>query len=118
MTIVDSYMTNWNEIFFGTLDTSTSLLDKTVLEKNVIRYPFLLNQFTGLAEWHVPQGGMFLWIKALGIRDTTDMIMQHGVNQGILLLPGKEFMTDRSAPCSFLRASFSTASYDDMDKVR
>nr|XP_008113434.1 PREDICTED: kynurenine/alpha-aminoadipate aminotransferase, mitochondrial isoform X2 [Anolis carolinensis] len=30
----------------------------------------------GLAEWHVPAAGMFLWIKIKGVSDTQDLIMK------------------------------------------
>lgn len=32
--------------------------------------------FLGLADWHAPAAGMFLWIKIKGISDTEDLIMK------------------------------------------
>ncbi|CAG7831592.1 unnamed protein product [Allacma fusca] len=71
---------------------------------------------TGLAVWDVPRGGMFLWMKVLGLKDTYQMLMQRGIKQGIMLLPGKEFMPDRSITYPYVRASYSVASHDDIDK--
>ena len=33
----------------------------------------------GLAEFSVPLGGMFLWLRVPGLTDTWDMIMQRGI---------------------------------------
>ena len=33
----------------------------------------------GLAEFSVPLGGMFLWLRVPGVTDTWDMIMQRGI---------------------------------------
>ncbi|KAI9555460.1 hypothetical protein GHT06_017975 [Daphnia sinensis] len=71
---------------------------------------------TGLAEWNVPQGGMFLWIKCLGVSDTRPMIMDRALKKDVILLPGREFMTDPSQPCPYMRASFSLASPENIDR--
>ncbi|XP_054005100.1 kynurenine/alpha-aminoadipate aminotransferase, mitochondrial-like [Hylaeus anthracinus] len=69
----------------------------------------------GLAEFSVPSGGFFLWIKVHGIEDTWKMIMQRGVKIGVIMAPGAAFMTDPSKPCNAIRASFSKATYEEMD---
>jgi kynurenine/2-aminoadipate aminotransferase len=71
----------------------------------------------GLAEWNVPQGGMFLWIKCLGISDTRPMIMERALKKDVILLPGREFMTDPSQPCPYMRASFSLPTPENIDRV-
>ena len=43
----------------------------------------------GLCEYSVPLGGMFLWIKVPGIRDTWQMIMERAMQKNIMLMPGK-----------------------------
>jgi len=63
----------------------------------------------GLCEYSVPQGGMFLWIKVPELDSTWDMIMERGLKQNIMLMPGKAFQPDSSRPCQFLRAAFSIA---------
>lgn len=72
---------------------------------------------TGLAEWNIPRGGMFLWIKCLGVSDTRPMIMERALKKDVILLPGREFMTDPTQPCSFMRASFSLATAENIDRV-
>lgn len=71
----------------------------------------------GLAEWDAPSGGMFLWIKCLEISDTRPMIMERALGKDVILLPGREFMTDQQQPCSYMRASFSLASPENINRV-
>ncbi|XP_076178119.1 kynurenine/alpha-aminoadipate aminotransferase, mitochondrial [Ptiloglossa arizonensis] len=69
----------------------------------------------GLAEFTLPKGGFFLWIKVHGIEDTWKMIMQRGVKEGVIMAPGGAFMEDPSKPCNAIRASFAKATYEEMD---
>ncbi|CAK9830895.1 Kynurenine/alpha-aminoadipate aminotransferase, mitochondrial [Anthophora retusa] len=69
----------------------------------------------GLADFTVPSGGFFLWIKVRGIKDTWKMMMQRGVAEGVIMAPGAAFMKDTSKPCNAIRASFAKASYEEMD---
>ncbi|XP_036022715.1 kynurenine/alpha-aminoadipate aminotransferase, mitochondrial isoform X2 [Onychomys torridus] len=70
---------------------------------------------SGLAEWHVPKAGMFLWIKVKGIPDTKQLIEEKAVEKEVLFVPGNGFFINNSAPTSFFRASFSLASPEEMD---
>ncbi|XP_031832419.1 kynurenine/alpha-aminoadipate aminotransferase, mitochondrial isoform X1 [Nomia melanderi] len=69
----------------------------------------------GLADFTLPKGGFFLWIKVRGIQDTWKMIMQRGVKEGVIMAPGGAFMKDTTKPCNAVRASFAKASYEEMD---
>ncbi|XP_021025392.1 kynurenine/alpha-aminoadipate aminotransferase, mitochondrial isoform X2 [Mus caroli] len=69
----------------------------------------------GLAEWHVPKAGMFLWIKVKGISDTKQLIEEKAIEREVLFVPGNGFFIDGSAPTSFFRASFSLATPAQMD---
>ncbi|XP_076097795.1 kynurenine/alpha-aminoadipate aminotransferase, mitochondrial-like isoform X1 [Mytilus galloprovincialis] len=68
----------------------------------------------GLAEWSVPTGGMFLWLK-LNVKDTKKMIEVKARANNVLFVPGSAFMIDQSQPCSHIRASYSTATSEEMD---
>jgi kynurenine/2-aminoadipate aminotransferase len=59
---------------------------------------------------------MFVWFKALGVRSTEKMIKERALAQKVLLVPGVAF-TPNGEESSFVRASFSTASPDDMDEA-
>ncbi|XP_020298462.1 kynurenine/alpha-aminoadipate aminotransferase, mitochondrial-like [Pseudomyrmex gracilis] len=71
----------------------------------------------GLADFEVPKGGFFLWIYVRGIKDTWKMIMQRGVMEGVIMAPGAAFMKNSSKSCNAIRASFSKASYAEMDQA-
>jgi len=73
--------------------------------------------FLGLVRYYEPKGGMFLWLEILGIKDTYKMVMEHGIKAKILLLPGREFMADKTKPCPYLRASFSVIPEDQIEPV-
>ncbi|XP_044081046.1 kynurenine/alpha-aminoadipate aminotransferase, mitochondrial isoform X3 [Neovison vison] len=70
---------------------------------------------SGLAEWNVPTAGMFLWIKIKGISDVKQLIEEKAIKKEILMLPGNIFYVDSSAPSPYFRASFSSASPEEMD---
>jgi len=69
----------------------------------------------GLCEYSVPLGGMFLWIKVPDLSSTWDMIMERGLKQNIMLMPGKAFQTDGSKSCQYLRAAFSIAPEENFE---
>lgn len=70
---------------------------------------------SGLAEWHAPKAGMFLWIKIKGISDTKQLIEQKAIEKKVLFIPGNCFYIDSSAPSPYFRASFSVVSPEQMD---
>lgn len=72
---------------------------------------------SGLAEWNVPQGGMFAWVKVTAIDNTMDLVLNKCVPKGIFVLPGNYFFCDHSRPNNYLRLSYSYATNEDIDKV-
>ncbi|KAK4293366.1 hypothetical protein Pmani_033929 [Petrolisthes manimaculis] len=71
---------------------------------------------TGLCEWTVPKGGIFLWLKVVGVKDTGPMIIERGITKNVILIPGKEFVVDSSKPNQFMRAAFSCVTPEQMMK--
>ncbi|XP_074849126.1 kynurenine/alpha-aminoadipate aminotransferase, mitochondrial-like isoform X2 [Carettochelys insculpta] len=69
----------------------------------------------GLADWHAPAAGMFLWIKIRGISDTQQLIMEKSLKKEVLMVPGGAFNIDDSVPSPYVRASFSVSSPAQMD---
>ena len=76
---------------------------------------------TGICQWSVPDGGMFLWLQVPQIPDTWDMLMKKGLERNIMLLPGKGFMPSCSISdsgqqtSSYMRAAFSVAPEEKFD---
>uniref|UniRef100_A0A8C2QVJ4 Aminotransferase class I/classII large domain-containing protein n=1 Tax=Capra hircus TaxID=9925 RepID=A0A8C2QVJ4_CAPHI len=73
------------------------------------------DKWLSLAEWQVPTAGMFLWVKIKGIHDVRKLIEEKAFKKEIFMLPGCGFYLDSSAPCPYFRASFSSASPEQMD---
>jgi len=71
---------------------------------------------SGLAEWNIPQGGMFMWFKILGVEDSFKLIAQRALNSGVVLLPGNAFFF--SVPQTpYVRAAFSVMSPEKIDQA-
>ena len=70
-----------------------------------------------LAEWSLPQGGMFLWMRIPRLRDTWDMIMERGLEKNIMLVPGRVFAPRNAGESQYLRASYSVAAEDRFDEA-
>ncbi|CAB3373686.1 Hypothetical predicted protein [Cloeon dipterum] len=72
---------------------------------------------TGLAEWDVPEGGMFLWVKVKGVSDVLAMVMERGLKKDVMLIPGHAFMSDPTKPCPYIRLSYSLVPMEDVEKA-
>ncbi|XP_014446852.1 kynurenine/alpha-aminoadipate aminotransferase, mitochondrial isoform X2 [Tupaia chinensis] len=70
---------------------------------------------SGLAEWHTPTAGMFLWVKIKGINDTKQLLEEKLLKKEVVMLPGYPFYIDNLAPCPYVRVSFSAASPEQMN---
>nr|XP_022329260.1 kynurenine/alpha-aminoadipate aminotransferase, mitochondrial-like isoform X3 [Crassostrea virginica] len=68
----------------------------------------------GLAEWTVPSGGMFVWVK-LHVEDSHKLITVRAREKGVLFVPGSVFMMDSSKPSPYIRASYSNCTEEQMD---
>ncbi|XP_046566997.1 kynurenine/alpha-aminoadipate aminotransferase, mitochondrial-like isoform X1 [Haliotis rubra] len=69
----------------------------------------------GLAEWSPPDGGMFMWIKLLGVK-SSEPVVQRVIEKGAVLVNGFHFLAQpRETP--YIRVSFSYASEKDMNKA-
>lgn len=71
---------------------------------------------TGLAEWSIPQGGLFFWIKVTHVDNIMDLVMNKCVPQGVFVLPGNAFNYDPLKRDCHLRLSYSYASLEELDK--
>eukprot|EP01117_Protostelium_nocturnum_P003432 TRINITY_DN1445_c0_g1_i1.p1 TRINITY_DN1445_c0_g1~~TRINITY_DN1445_c0_g1_i1.p1 ORF type:complete len:429 (-),score=123.17 TRINITY_DN1445_c0_g1_i1:60-1346(-) len=91
-----------------------------VRETYAQRRDFLMNcaekYLKGLAEWYEPSAGMFLWFKLNGVDDTRDLIVNKAMKEKVLFIPGSAFSAD-SKPSPYIRASYSTASFQQMEEA-
>lgn len=76
------------------------------------------NKFTDIAEWSIPNAGLFFWLKITALDDVKDMIVKDCITaKKIFVVPGCEFYPDNSKPCPYLRLSFSHAELEKFDEV-
>lgn len=71
---------------------------------------------TGLAEWHAPKAGMFVWIKLLGVEDSSILVRTKCADAKVLAIPGESCVVD-GKPSPFIRCAFSTASDEDINEA-
>ncbi|XP_031831655.1 kynurenine/alpha-aminoadipate aminotransferase, mitochondrial-like isoform X2 [Nomia melanderi] len=100
-----------------TLQQHYDSVQKFYLDRRDIMLASVQKHLTGLAEWNVPNGGMFVWIKIPGINDTMELVKQKCVSHGIFLLPGHAFNCDFSKPDQYVRLSYSYATPEEIEKA-
>lgn len=85
-----------------------------------VEYNALLNNyfyFVGLAEWYEPTGGMFLWLKIIGLSDTKQLVTSRCMEKLLVLAPGYAFATDYTSPSPYIRISYSIATPEEIYRV-
>ncbi|CAL4121765.1 unnamed protein product, partial [Meganyctiphanes norvegica] len=104
----------WAEDLFSNF--TEKMADFSTLRENEAKIQKCSRKLSGLCEWSIPTGGMFLWLRVPGVQDTWSMIMDNAVEAGVILVPGKAFMTDTNKPCQYMRAAFSLAAPEKIDQ--
>ena len=69
----------------------------------------------GLADWNEPSGGMFLWLRVLGVKDS-EVVTQKVLERCVVLVSGAAF-TPNNQKSPYLRLSYTTISEEDSEKV-
>ncbi len=75
----------------------------------------LEKHFAGLADWRVPQGGLFFWLKLHRPVDTRTLL-QPAIERDVAFMPGENFFADPSEGLGTLRLNFSHASPEDAER--
>ena len=66
----------------------------------------LESEFADLADWQVPAGGLFFWLKLKQPRDTRPLL-QPALAARVAFMPGKAFFAEKEPPVGYLRLNFS-----------
>jgi len=75
----------------------------------------LADNFSSLATWRTPPGGLFFWLE-LQHRIDTRRLLPEAIQRGVAFMPGEAFYADRPEASGTLRLNFSHASEAQMDK--
>lgn len=114
--VVAKLLQEWDTISEGGFEAHAQKVAEFYQERGQVLHQAAERHLTGLAEWSVPEAGMFLWmdLACSGITDTMSMIENKAAKAKVLLVPGQSFSPTNSKS-SFVRASFSTASNEEME---
>jgi len=114
--VVSKLLQDWGSISKGGFEAHAQKVAEFYQERGQVLHEAAQRHLTGLAEWDVPEAGMFLWMNLAcsGINDTMSMIETKAAEAKVLLVPGQSFSPTNSKS-SFVRASFSTASNQEME---
>lgn len=66
----------------------------------------LVEHFSDLADWQVPQGGLFFWLK-LKKPVNTRTLLDQALSDNVAFMPGEPFFIDPDANPGYLRLNFS-----------
>ncbi|CAG8574289.1 2080_t:CDS:2, partial [Ambispora gerdemannii] len=58
-------------------------------EKRDIFVKYADQYLRDVAQWSIPEAGMFVWIKLKGIEDSNELITKHAIEKKILAIPGE-----------------------------
>jgi len=70
----------------------------------------------GLAEWYEPTGGMFLWLKIIGLNDAKQLVTTKCLDKLIVFTPGYALSANTQKPSPYIRISYSLASSEEVDR--
>jgi len=75
----------------------------------------LLRHFGDLADWQLPQGGLFFWLTLKEPLDTRTLLNQALAND-VVFMPGEPFFVDPDANPGYLRLNFSHVAAERMEE--
>lgn len=75
----------------------------------------LERHFSDLAQWQLPQGGLFFWLK-LNVTQDTRKLMQAALAKDVAFMPGEAFFIDPDNNLGYLRLNFSHVAPERVDE--
>jgi tryptophan aminotransferase len=113
-------LSNWG---YDTFFAHTHLVADFYRQKRDVFAKALDVHLKGLAEWNMPEAGMFFWIKLYlptssqaPEGDSEKVILEKALAAGVLALPGKAFFTvSRKTP--YVRCAFSLLDEADVNEA-
>jgi DNA-binding transcriptional MocR family regulator len=66
----------------------------------------LESEFADLAEWQIPSGGLFFWLKLKKTVDTRPLL-KIALEAGVAFMPGEAFFAEENPPHGYIRLNFS-----------
>lgn len=91
-----------------------SKLQNIYREKRDAMGQSLDQHFGGLAHWHVPEGGLFFWLRLRSKSSTRDLL-KRSIEQGVAFMPGDPFFPKPEDGAGYMRLNFSNPPIGSID---
>jgi 2-aminoadipate transaminase len=75
----------------------------------------LCRHFGDIAEWQVPPGGLFFWVR-LRRHQATRQLLAQAMDKGVAFMPGEAFYPGPTPPREHLRLNYSHATPEQMER--
>ncbi|MBS1207847.1 MAG: GntR family transcriptional regulator [Proteobacteria bacterium] len=75
----------------------------------------LQRHFGKLADWEMPRGGLFFWLK-LRKHDATRAMLDRAIERGVAFMPGEAFFANPAEGRQHLRLNYSRATPEEMER--
>ncbi|XP_043273669.1 kynurenine/alpha-aminoadipate aminotransferase, mitochondrial-like [Venturia canescens] len=92
-------------------------IQKFYREKRDLMLAGVEKHLSGIAQWSVPNAGMFLWVKVPCVENTLKLTLEKLAPMGVFVVPGNAFNWDSKERDENMRFSYSFASADDIEKA-
>ncbi|MET7015331.1 aminotransferase-like domain-containing protein [Uliginosibacterium flavum] len=76
----------------------------------------LQRHFGAIADWEMPRGGLFFWLKLRGDLLATRAVLDHALEQGVAFMPGEAFFPHPADGRQYLRLNYSRATPEEMER--
>lgn len=83
--------------------------------KRDIMQASLVRHFGDIADWHLPRGGLFFWLRLRGF-SATRATLDDALTRGVAFMPGEAFFPEAVRPTQFMRLNYSHATPEDMER--
>lgn len=100
-------------------DTGSRLTDALAHYRNKRdHFDALLRQyFDDIADWQMPSGGLFFWLKLkLGKPVDSRSLLSDAISRKVAFMPGEPFFPNRQGPANAIRLNFSHASGNETER--
>ena len=76
----------------------------------------LERHFGEIADWQMPRGGLFFWLKLRGELHATRAKLDEALAQGVAFMPGEAFFPDPQQGHQYLRLNYSRSTPEEMER--
>lgn len=75
----------------------------------------LQRHFGDIADWQMPRGGLFFWLKLHGGLEATRATLDHALARQVAFMPGEAFFPDPADGRQYLRLNYSRSTPEEME---